>query len=318
MICSYITNNILFKIYLTKYLYISHKNYKFIDSVFKNFGVCEVVLMINLKTILSVVDNSGAQLAECINVLKSGKYAKIGDEIVVVIQKARSSNASVSSSNMNKIQRGDIKHALVVRTKKETRRKDGRYIVFDDNACILINKKEPIGTRILGAVPAELKYKGWSKVISLAQKVTWSEKLQRIHSYVFLSNDKISKLVDQISGLTLKETSDLVSRLKTCLNIQDIRPVVAPVTMPTSEKIEEEKENKEEEKHLFNVILESYDAAAKAKVIKEIKLILGLNLVDAKKFVESSPKMLKEGIGREEADKIKKTLEDLGAKVSLN
>ncbi|KTW27896.1 ribosomal protein L14 [Pneumocystis jirovecii RU7] len=128
--------------------------------------------MINLKTILSVVDNSGAQLAECINVLKSGKYAKIGcDEIVVVIQKARSSGLSAGSQNINKVQRGDIKHALVVRTKKETRRKDGKYIRFDDNACILINKKEPIGTRILGIVSAELKYKGWNKVISLAQKV---------------------------------------------------------------------------------------------------------------------------------------------------
>ncbi|KAG5513550.1 hypothetical protein PMAC_000982 [Pneumocystis sp. 'macacae'] len=132
--------------------------------------------MINLKTILFVADNSGAQLAECINVLKSGKYAKIGyfakgDEIVVVIQKVRSTSSSAGSQNINKIQRGDIKHALIVRTKKETRRRDGKYIRFDDNACILINKKEPIGTRILGVVSAELKYKGWSKILSLAEKV---------------------------------------------------------------------------------------------------------------------------------------------------
>lgn len=127
--------------------------------------------MINLKSILSVIDNSGAQIAECINILKSGKYARIGDEIVVVIQKARPIGSSVGSANVNKVQKGDIKHALIIRTKKETRRKDGRYIRFDDNACILINKKEPIGTRILGVVPAELKYKGWSKVLSLAQKV---------------------------------------------------------------------------------------------------------------------------------------------------
>lgn len=94
----------------------------------------------------------------------------LGDEIVVVIQKIRS-NVSAGSSNINRIRRGDIKHALVIRTKKETRRKDGRSIRFDDNACILINKKEPIGTRILGVAPAELKYKGWSKILSLAQKV---------------------------------------------------------------------------------------------------------------------------------------------------
>ncbi|EMR11756.1 ribosomal protein L14 [Pneumocystis murina B123] len=127
--------------------------------------------MINLKTMLYVADNSGAQMAECINILKSGKYARIGDEIVVVIQKIRSSSMSTGSLNANRIRRGDIKHALVIRTKKETRRKDGRSIRFDDNACILINKKEPIGTRILGVVSAELKYKGWSKILSLAQKV---------------------------------------------------------------------------------------------------------------------------------------------------
>ncbi|KTW29243.1 ribosomal protein L14 [Pneumocystis carinii B80] len=127
--------------------------------------------MINLKSMLYVADNSGAQIAECINVLKSGKYAKIGDEIVVVVQKIRSSSVSTGSLNTNRIRRGDIKHAIVVRTKKETRRKDGRCIRFDDNACILINKKEPIGTRILGAVSAELKYKGWNKILSLAQKV---------------------------------------------------------------------------------------------------------------------------------------------------
>ncbi|KAG5439693.1 hypothetical protein PCK2_000733 [Pneumocystis canis] len=135
----------------------------------KNSSILEKIrTMINLKTILSVADNSGAQLAECINVLKSGKYAKIGDEIVVVIQKIRPTGSTGLTS---KVQRGDIKHALIIRTKKETRRKDGRYVRFDDNACILINKKEPIGTRVFGTVLAELKYKGWGKILSLAQKV---------------------------------------------------------------------------------------------------------------------------------------------------
>ncbi|CCJ29117.1 unnamed protein product, partial [Pneumocystis jirovecii] len=239
-----------------------------------------------------------AQLAECINVLKSGKYAKIGcffveniilcliyslgDEIVVVIQKARSSGLSAGSQNINKVQRGDIKHALVVRTKKETRRKDGKYIRFDDNACILINKKEPIGTRILGSDPR-------SAVTPTVSLLT----------------------VDQISCLTLKETAELVSQLKIHLNIQDIAPVVTSVPLSTSEPVHQENDEEKEEKRLFNVTLESYDPAAKAKVIKEIKSILGLNLVESKKFVESSPKMLKEGVNKEDADKIKKTFEDL-------
>ncbi|KAG5513552.1 hypothetical protein PMAC_000984 [Pneumocystis sp. 'macacae'] len=88
--------------------------------------------------------------------------------------------------------------------------------------------------------------------------------------------------------------------------------------MPSSEPVQKENEEESEEKRLFNITLESYDPTAKAKVIKEIKSILGLNLVESKKFVESSPKMLKEGISKEDADKIKKTLEDLGAKVSLS
>lgn len=71
------------------------------------------------------------------------------------------------------------------------------------------------------------------------------------------------------------------------------------------------------EKTIFNIKLESFDAKTKAKVIKEVKGLLGLSLVDSKKFVESAPKVLKENVAKEDAEKIKKTLEDLGAKVSL-
>ncbi|KAG5439695.1 hypothetical protein PCK2_000735 [Pneumocystis canis] len=141
---------------------------------------------------------------------------------------------------------------------------------------------------------------------------------QWIHQSSLPFNDKIPKLVDQISALTLRETADLVSQLKIHLNIQDIKPVATSVAAPVLEKDPDEKKRQDEERRLFNVTLESYDTVAKAKIIKEVKTLLGLNLVDAKKFVESSPRVLKEGLGKQDADKIKKTLEDLGAKISLS
>lgn len=71
-----------------------------------------------------------------------------------------------------RIKRGDVRHAVVVRTLKETMRPDGRVVRFDDNACVLLNnKKEPLGTRINGVVAAELRQKGWGKIVSLAPKV---------------------------------------------------------------------------------------------------------------------------------------------------
>src|ERR1700760_455894 len=80
---------------------------------------------------------------------------------------------------------------------------------------------------------------------------------------------------------------------------------------------EEEAAPKQEEKTLFNLKLESFDAAAKPKIIKEIKSMLGLSLVDSKKFVESAPKLMKEGVPKEEAEKIVETLKALGAEVSM-
>ena len=129
--------------------------------------------MIGLKATLNVIDNSGAQIVECIQVLKAGSHARIGDEIVCVVQKARTMGIQVGNQQaVQKVKRGDIRHALVVRTKKEVRRPDGRYIRFDDNACVLINNKgEPIGSRILGVMGAELKDKKFSKILSLAQRV---------------------------------------------------------------------------------------------------------------------------------------------------
>ncbi|KAL9061593.1 MAG: hypothetical protein Q9162_000125 [Coniocarpon cinnabarinum] len=97
------------------------------------------------------------------------------DRIVVVVQKQRSfgpesgPNASVSISAANKVRRGDIRHAVVVRTAKKYQRPDGSVVKFDDNACVLINKAgDPIGSRLNGIVGQELRHKQWSKILSLA------------------------------------------------------------------------------------------------------------------------------------------------------
>ena len=97
-----------------------------------------------------------------------------GDEIVVVIKRARPiSTALAGTSQAAKVRRGDVRRAVVVRTKYPTRRPDGRYIRFDDNAAVLVNsKKEMIGNRIGGVVAAELRSKGWGKIVSLAPKVS--------------------------------------------------------------------------------------------------------------------------------------------------
>lgn len=122
--------------------------------------------MIQVKTKLKVADNSGALLVECIRVLGGSKrrYAFVGDEIVVVVKEAEPKK---------EIKKHDIVHAVVVRTKKEIKRKDGSYIRFDDNACVLIdpNTKDPKGTRIIGPIAQEVKEKGFAKVAALAEEI---------------------------------------------------------------------------------------------------------------------------------------------------
>ncbi|KAK4684137.1 large subunit ribosomal protein L14, partial [Tremellales sp. Uapishka_1] len=147
--------------------------------------------MIGLKGTLNVIDNSGALVAECINVLKAKSargMAGVGDEIVVVINKARpipivtsSTSSAASTSAIQKVRRGDMRRAVIVRTRKEVGRSDGRFVKFDDNACVLLNPKgEMIGTRVNGVVSSQLKdiqggAKGqggkWGKIFGLAQKV---------------------------------------------------------------------------------------------------------------------------------------------------
>ncbi|KAJ4391332.1 54S ribosomal protein L12, mitochondrial [Gnomoniopsis smithogilvyi] len=136
------------------------------------------------------------------------------------------------------------------------------------------------------------------------------------------TNPKIAGIVDQISQLTLLETADLVTSLKSRLNIPDL-PVggfaaAAPAAPVAAVEAEEEAAPAAQEKTLFSVKLMSFDAGAKPKVIKEIKSLLGLSLVDSKKFVESAPKMMKESVPKDEAEKIVATLKELGAVVQMD
>ncbi|CEL00874.1 ribosomal protein L14 [Aspergillus insuetus] len=127
--------------------------------------------MIQLKSMLNCIDNSGAAVVECVNVLKKKRAATVGDRIVIVVQKQRSfgSDPSGNSGIANKVRRGDIRHAVVVRVKKEMQRPDGSLVKFDDNACVLVNKSgDPIGTRMNGVVATELRGRQWSKILSLA------------------------------------------------------------------------------------------------------------------------------------------------------
>ncbi|PIQ96432.1 MAG: 50S ribosomal protein L14 [Nitrospinae bacterium CG11_big_fil_rev_8_21_14_0_20_56_8] len=121
--------------------------------------------MIQLRTEMEVADNSGARTVQCIKVLGGSKrrYATIGDIIVVAVKEAE------PNSNIKK---GEVKKAVVVRTRKEIRRSNGSYIKFDTNAAVLINEaKEPIGTRIFGPVGRELRAKRFMRILSLAPEV---------------------------------------------------------------------------------------------------------------------------------------------------
>ena len=121
--------------------------------------------MLQQESRLAVADNSGAKEVLCIRVLGGTKkrYARIGDVIVVSVKDA------LPSGNVKK---GSVVKAVVVRTKKETRRPDGSYIRFDDNACVLLNGQgEMLGTRILGPVARELREKQYMKIVSLAPEV---------------------------------------------------------------------------------------------------------------------------------------------------
>lgn len=121
--------------------------------------------MIQQESRLKVADNTGAKEVLCIRVLGGSgrKYASIGDVIVVSVKQATPNGM---------VKKGDKSKAVVVRTRKEIRRKDGSYIRFDDNAVVLVdNNLEPKGTRIFGPVARELREKNYMKIISMAPEV---------------------------------------------------------------------------------------------------------------------------------------------------
>ena len=121
--------------------------------------------MIQMKTLLTVADNSGAKQVQCIKVLGGTrrKYARIGDIIVVAVKDALPNAA---------IKKGGIEKAVVVRTRKEFHRPDGTFIRFDDNACVVIDaNNNPKGKRIFGPVARELREKDFMKIVSLAPEV---------------------------------------------------------------------------------------------------------------------------------------------------
>ncbi len=120
--------------------------------------------MIQERAILKVADNSGAKTVRCFRVPGGSKrrYARIGDIIIASVQAAEP---------RKQVKKKDIVHALVVRQRAPTRRSDGSYIRFDDNAVVLIDKGEPRGTRIFGPIPREIKEKGYDTIASLAEEL---------------------------------------------------------------------------------------------------------------------------------------------------
>jgi large subunit ribosomal protein L14 len=121
--------------------------------------------MIQMRTMLEVADNSGAKKIACILPLggSTGAIAHLGDVITASVKEA---------SPDGTIKKGAVVKAVIVRTTKETRRKDGTYIKFDQNAAVLINEaKEPIGTRVFGPVARELRDRQFMKIVSLAPEV---------------------------------------------------------------------------------------------------------------------------------------------------
>ncbi len=121
--------------------------------------------MIQVSTLLDVADNSGAKRVKCISIPGESKkkYAYVGDTISVSVKGAIPHGA---------IKDHQIAQAVIVRTRKEQRRKDGTYIRFDDNAVVLVDKnKQPVGTRVFGPIAKEVKDRGFNKVASFAKEV---------------------------------------------------------------------------------------------------------------------------------------------------
>ena len=121
--------------------------------------------MVQEYSVLNCADNTGARKVMCFRILggTKRKYAKLGDTVVVSVKDAQPNSG---------VKRGDVTRAVIVRTKKETRRADGSYIRFDDNAAVLINEEGELrGTRIFGPVARELRERRFMRIVSLAPEV---------------------------------------------------------------------------------------------------------------------------------------------------
>ena len=133
--------------------------------------------MIQVQTELSVADNTGARVVECIKVLGGSKRrtASVGDQIVVSVKDAIPNG---------KVKKGEVHKAVIVRTKYSIHRNDGSKVKFDNNAAVIVDEKgEPMGTRIFGPVTKELRSKGQTKIISLAPEVLWKIRLKKAIKY---------------------------------------------------------------------------------------------------------------------------------------
>lgn len=121
--------------------------------------------MVQMQTVIDVIDNSGAKKVRCIKVLGGSKrrYARLGDLIIASVQEATPGGT---------VKKKDVVRAVLVRTAKEHRRSDGSYIKFDRNAVVILSaQNEPVGTRIFGPVARELREKAYMKIVSLAPEV---------------------------------------------------------------------------------------------------------------------------------------------------
>ncbi len=121
--------------------------------------------MIQTRTMLKVADNTGAKIIQCFRILGGTRhrYAQLGDIIVAAVKEAEP---------RRQVKKHDIVRAVIVRQRKEFRRKDGTYIRFDDNAAVILEaKKEPKGGRIFGPIPREIKEKGFEKIATLAEEI---------------------------------------------------------------------------------------------------------------------------------------------------
>ncbi len=122
--------------------------------------------MLQVRSWLKIADNTGAKIVGVfsVNGKNSNRFARLGDVVACSVKEA---------APKGQVKKGDKVYAVIVRTRKEVRRKDGSYIRFDDNAGVLVDKNslEPKGTRIFGPIPRELRDKGFTKIISLAPEV---------------------------------------------------------------------------------------------------------------------------------------------------